>query len=78
MKIYNYIFIFFVILFSHNIAYSTSSINDIDFDNCENIKFEDKELNLVDLVHIGVCNNPSLKSEYMSVKISEKNRCFFK
>lgn len=73
MKVCNYIFIFFIILFSHSIAHSKSSINDIDFNNCENVKYEDKELNLIDLVHIGVCNNPALKSEYMSVKISEKN-----
>lgn len=72
MKSYNYMLIFFIALSSYNIVYSANSVGNIDFDNCENVKFEDRELNLVDLVHIGVCNNPALKGKYMSVEISEK------
>ena len=74
MKNYKYILVFIFIVFSVNKAISASlTIKDVEFDSCENIVFEDRMLNLIDLVHIGVCNNPSLKSEYMSVEISKEN-----
>ena len=32
-----------------------------------------KELSLIDLIKIGICNNPSLSADYMSLKESEEN-----
>lgn len=31
------------------------------------------ELSLIDLIKIGICNNPSLSADYMSLKLSEEN-----
>lgn len=40
-------------------------------DNCEDLSVDDKELNLFDLIRIGMCNNPSLRKDFMNIKISE-------
>lgn len=32
-----------------------------------------KEVSLIDLIKIGICNNPSLSSDYMGLKVSEAN-----
>ena len=32
-----------------------------------------KEVSLIDLIKIGICNNPELSADYMSLKASEEN-----
>ena len=39
--------------------------------NCEDLSIDGKELNLFDLIRIGICNNPSLRKEFMNIQISE-------
>ena len=51
---------------------SARNIKNIKFDDCNNVSFSNKKLDLFDLIRIGVCNNPSLKYEYLSIKVSEK------
>lgn len=72
MKIYRCLIYFGIGLISYTNFGWTGNLRDIKFNECDNIKFSNRKLDLVDLIKIGVCNNPSLKSEYLSIKVSEK------
>lgn len=40
-------------------------------DNCDNLEVSGKQLNLLDLIKIGICNNPNLNKEFINIKVSE-------